>query len=80
VSLARSRHPSESWDLRPSERALAARDPSFRWGDGLMGALMCVEARGAGPRAHPAAQSWYLMGGRMGVRAGTASAAADKES
>jgi len=28
------RHPSESWDLRQSDDTPAARDPSFRWGDG----------------------------------------------
>ncbi len=30
------RHPSEGWDLPETERTLAARDPSLRWGDGGM--------------------------------------------
>ncbi len=41
---------------------------------------MRVEARGAGPLPHPAAQRQYHMGGRVGERAGTASASADKDS
>jgi hypothetical protein len=28
------RHPSASWDLPITARALAARDPSLRWDDG----------------------------------------------
>ncbi|AOH85317.1 methionyl-tRNA formyltransferase [Sphingomonas panacis] len=31
-----TRHPSESWDLPGAGEAAAARDPSFRWGDGMV--------------------------------------------
>jgi tRNA pseudouridine55 synthase len=31
------RHPSEGWDIRQSEDALSARDPSVRWGDDQQG-------------------------------------------
>jgi large subunit ribosomal protein L33 len=35
--LPHLRHPSEGWDLPVIGRALAARDPSLRWGDGSAG-------------------------------------------
>ncbi|WP_343519334.1 methionyl-tRNA formyltransferase [Sphingomonas sp.] len=34
--LGATRHPSESWDLSSSSATPAARDPSFRWGDGVV--------------------------------------------
>ena len=34
VTRSQFRHPSESWGIPVMERTLAARDPSFRWGDG----------------------------------------------
>ena len=39
------RHPSESWGLAVVARELAARDPSFRWGDGR-GAGMTERGKG----------------------------------
>ncbi len=36
VLSAHIRHPSESWDLPPQAAQLDARDPSFRWGDGVV--------------------------------------------
>lgn len=42
--------------------------------------MMCIEARGAGPLPHPAAHRIYWMGGRVGERAGTASARAENAS
>ncbi|QDZ07584.1 methionyl-tRNA formyltransferase [Sphingomonas panacisoli] len=36
VLSATIRHPSESWDLAKQRESLIARDPSFRWGDGIV--------------------------------------------
>ena len=44
-SPRKARHPSESWGLAVVARELAARDPSFRWGDGR-GAGMTERGKG----------------------------------